>query len=194
MELSSAAALPTAAGTAWQALFETADLKPGQTALIHGGAGGVGSFAIQLAKGAGARVITTTSQENAEFARSLGADEVIDYTGEDFASKVREVDLVLDTIGGEVQEKSFAVLRKGGHLVTTVSPPDEVRAQSLGLKATFVFHCSNGVRLTRIVDLCASKKLHIEVSHTYSLADVGSALAKVSSGHNRGKLLVSSRF
>jgi 2-desacetyl-2-hydroxyethyl bacteriochlorophyllide A dehydrogenase len=194
VELANAAALPTAAGTAYQALFETADLKPGQTALIHGGAGGVGSFAIQLAKGAGARVITTTSQENAEFARSLGADEVIDYTGEDFASKVREVDLVLDTIGGEVQEKSFAVLRKGGHLVTTVSPPDEARAQSLGLKATFVFHLSNGARLTRIVDLCASKKLHIEVSHTYSLADVGSALAKVGSGHNRGKLLVSSRL
>jgi 2-desacetyl-2-hydroxyethyl bacteriochlorophyllide A dehydrogenase len=122
VELANAAALPTAAGTAWQALFETADLKPRQTVLIHGGAGGVGSFAIQLAKSAGAKVITTASQENAEFARSLGADEVIDYTTEDFASKVKDVDVVLDTIGGDVQKKSFAVLRKGGHLVTTVSP------------------------------------------------------------------------
>ncbi len=193
VELAIAAALPTAAGTAYQTLFETADLKPGQTALIHGGAGGVGSFAIQLAKGAGARVITTTSKENAEFARSLGADEVIDYTTEDFASKVRDVDVVLDTIGGDVQEKSFAVLRKGGHLVTTVSPPDEAQAKSLGVKATFVFHLSDGARLTKIIDLCASKKLHIEVSRTYSLADVGSALTKVGSGSNRGKLLVSAR-
>ncbi len=193
VELANAAALPTAAGTAWQALFETADLKPRQTVLIHGGAGGVGSFAIQLAKSAGAKVITTASQENAEFARSLGADEVIDYTTEDFASKVKDVDVVLDTIGGDVQKKSFAVLRKGGHLVTTVSPPDEARAKSLGVKATFVFHLSDGPRLTKIIDLCASKKLHIEVSRTYSLADVGSAFTKVGSGHNRGKLLVSAR-
>lgn len=191
VELSTAAALPTAAGTAWQALFETADLKPGHTVLIHGGAGGVGSFAIQFAKGAGAKVITTTSPRNAEFARSLGADEVIDYTTTDFSSAVREVDLVLDTIGGEVQEKSFAVLRKGGHLVSVVSPPDEARAQDLGVKATFNIHLSNGARLTRVVDLYASKKLHVEVNQTYSLADVGSALAKVGSGHNRGKLLVS---
>lgn len=100
VDLASAAALPTAAGTAWQALFETADLKSGQTVLIHGGAGGVGSFAIQLAKGAGAKVITTSSPENAQFARSLGADEVIDYTTEDFDEKVHDVDVVLDTIGG----------------------------------------------------------------------------------------------
>ena len=115
-----AAAVPLASSTAWQALFEIADLQSGQTVLIHAAAGGVGHFAVQLAKWQGARVIGTASADNADFLRELGADEVIDYRSTPFFEKVHDVDVVLDPIGGDTQKQSWQVLKKGGILVATL--------------------------------------------------------------------------
>ena len=190
VDLATSAALPTAAGTAWQALIETAQLQSGQTVLVHGGAGGVGGFAVQIAKHAGARVISTASKANLAFILNLGADVVIDYQAQDFAAHVSEVDVVLDTVGGQTQEKSFGVLRKGGHLLSTVSPPDEAKAKALGVTATFVFHKTDAARLDHIVDLVASGKLKTELTETYPLTEARAALTRISSGRGRGKVLV----
>ncbi|HEX2971235.1 MAG TPA: NADP-dependent oxidoreductase [Tepidisphaeraceae bacterium] len=118
-----AAAVPLAALTAWQSLFDAASLSPGQTVLIHAAAGGVGSFAVQLAKWKGARVIGTASARNAEFLHNLGADQVIDYTIEHFDAVLHDVDVVFDTIGNETQRRSWRVLKPGGVLVSIISPP-----------------------------------------------------------------------
>lgn len=132
-----------AAGTAWKALFEAAGLEAGQTVLIH--AGGVGSFAVQFAHAAGARVFATASGDGVELVRSLGADRVIDYKAEDFASRVSDVDVVLDTIGGETQTRSFDVLRSGSYLISTVMPPDEATAKTRGVSASMVYLSLGGV-------------------------------------------------
>jgi NADPH:quinone reductase-like Zn-dependent oxidoreductase len=190
LSLDEAAGLPTAAGTAWQALFETAHLKQGQTVLIHAGAGGVGSFAVQLARIAGARVIATASAANADLVRKLGADQVIDYHAEDFAAKLRDVDVVLDTIGGETQQRSFAVLRPGGALVSIVAPPNEALAKAHQVTAAFVFHQTDATRLGLISGLCDTGSLKVAVDQKLALADLGAALSHVASGRARGKVLV----
>ena len=118
-----AAAVPLSALTAWQGLFEQARLVAGQSVLIHGGAGGVGVFAVQLAHWAGAHVIATASARNHDFLRELGANEIIDYTATRFEEAVHEVDLVFDTVGGNTLQRSWQVIKPGGVLVTIVSPP-----------------------------------------------------------------------
>ncbi len=188
--LEETAGIPTAAGTAWQALFEVADLKSGQTILVHAGAGGVGSFAIQLAHAAGARVIATASGAGLEIARRLGADQVIDYKAEAFAEKVSGLDVVLDTIGGETQAKSFGILKAGGALVTTVSPPDEALAKAHGVTGTFVFHQSDASRLEKIVDRLNAGALKVLVDRTVPLADFADAFAYQASGRARGKIIL----
>src|SRR5437870_1879921 len=124
-----AAAVPLAALTAWQSLFDIAQLQPGQRVLIHGGSGGVGHFAVQLAKWKGAYVIARASRKNQEGLSTLGADEPIDYTRQRFEDVARNIDTVLDTIGGETQERSWSVLKKGGNLVSLVQPPSEEKAK-----------------------------------------------------------------
>ncbi len=188
--LEKTAGIPTAAGTAWQALFEVAGLKSWQTILVHAGAGGVGSFAIQLAHAAGARVIATASGAGLEIARRLGADQVIDYKAEDFAAKVSGLDVVLDTIGGETQAKSFGILKAGGALVTTVSPPDEALAKAHGVTATFVFHQSDASRLEKIVERLDAGALKVLVDRTVPLADFADAFAYQASGRARGKIIL----
>lgn len=188
--LEEAAGIPTASGTAWQALLEVAGLKGGQTILVHAGAGGVGSFAIQLAHAAGARVIATASGAGLEIARRLGADQVIDYKAEDFAAKVSGLDVVLDTIGGETQVKSFGILKAGGMLVTTVPPPDEALAKAHGVTATFVFHQSDASRLEKIVDRLNAGALKVLVDRTVPLADFADAFAYQASGRARGKIIL----
>ncbi|WP_437971320.1 NADP-dependent oxidoreductase [Sorangium sp. So ce260] len=190
LPLDEAAGIPTAAGTAWQALFETAHLKQGQTVLIHAGAGGVGSFAVQLARSAGARVIATASAANADLVRKLGADQVIDYRAEDFAAKLRDVDVVLDTIGGETQQRSFAVLRPGGVLVGIVAPPNEALAKAHQVTAAFVFHKTDAARLGHIAGLCDAGSLKVVVDRKLGLTDLRAALGRVASGRARGKVLV----
>lgn len=189
LPIESAAGLPTAAGTAWQALFETAELRRGRTVLIHAGAGGVGSFAIQFARSAGARVVATASGDGVEIAQRLGADQVVDYRSEDFAAKVADVDLVLDTIGGDTQQRSFGVLRAGGTLLATASPPDEALAKAHGVTAVFVFHRSDAGRLARIVG-SVDAGTRILIDRTVSLASLDEAFTRQASGHARGKILL----
>lgn len=189
LPLDQAAGLPSAAGTAWQALFETGRLAAGQTVLIHAGAGGVGSFAAQLARIAGARVIATASAGYVELVRRRGADRVIDYRAEDFAA-LRDVDVVLDTVGGETQARSFAVLRPGGVLASIVAPPDEALAKAYGIAASFVFHRTDAARLGLIAGLCDAGRLCVTVDRTLALADLGAALGHVATGRAHGKVLM----
>src|SRR6202030_2028202 len=133
-----AAAVPLAALTAWQALFDTAQMQPGQRVLIHAGSGGVGHFAVQLAKWKGAYVFATASTKNQDLLRKLGVDKAIDYTQQRFEDVARKIDIVLDTIGRETQERSWSVLKKGGNLVSLVQPPSEEKAEELGARAAFV--------------------------------------------------------
>jgi len=185
-----AAGIPTAACTAWQALNEVADLKRGQTVLVHAGAGGVGSFAIQLARAAGARVIATASGTGVEIARQLGADQVIDYKAQDFADKLSDVDVVLDTIGGDTQQRSFGVLRRGGTLVATASPPDEAAALAHHVKAIFVFHQSDAGRLGKVVNAVDTGTLRVLVDSTVPLESFDEAFQHQGSGRARGKIIV----
>lgn len=192
LDLATSAGLPTAAGTAWQALFETAHLKPGQTVLVHAGAGGVGSFAVQLAKYIGAHVISTASTANADLIHSLRADQVIDYRTEDFSVALRDVDVVLDTIGGETQSKSYQVLKPGGFLVSIVMPPDQEQAEAHSVIATFIGHRSHSARLDLIAGLCDAGQLRVIVDRTFHLSKVQQGLAHSASGRAHGKILLRS--
>jgi NADPH:quinone reductase-like Zn-dependent oxidoreductase len=191
VSMQQAAGVPTAAGTAYQALFDVANLQTGQTVLIHAGAGGVGSFAIQLARHAGARVIATASGEGLDIARRLGADQVIDYKAQAFEEIVSDVEIVLDTIGGDTQQRSFAVLRRGGTLASTASPPDEALAKAHGVGASFVLHQSDAARLGKLLDLIAAGTLKVLVDRTVPLAQFGDAFAHQRSGRARGKIIIS---
>nr|WP_300309431.1 NADP-dependent oxidoreductase [Halomonas sp.] len=188
--LAEAAAIPTAAGTAWQAFFETANLAEGQTVLIHAGAGGVGSFAIQLARKAGARVIATASGSGLDIIRRLGADKVIDYRSEDFVQKVSDIDVVLETIGGETQQRSFEVLRAGGRLLATTLPPDEALAKAHNVAADFVFHTSDGQRLGHVLKAIDQDGLKVLVDRMVPLAEFTTAFEHQASGRARGKIIV----
>jgi len=191
VSLEEAAAIPTTAGTAWQALFEIAKLKARETVLVHAGAGGVGSFAIQLGRLAGARVIATASGTGVELARELGADQVIDYRRESFAEKLSDVDVVLDTVGGPTQQQSLGVMRAGGRLVSVISPPDDALAEAHRVEAAFVFHQSDASRLGVILGLLEAGSLRVLVDRRVSLKEVGGAFEHQRSGHARGKIIVS---
>ena len=132
-----AASVPVVAVTAWQALFDEAHIKEGQTLLIHGAAGNVGAYAVQLARRAGVRIIATAATNDIAFVRDLGAERAIDYRTQRFEEEVRDADAVIDLVGGETQERSFQVLRRGGKLVSAVSRPDQHLAQSHGVEAAF---------------------------------------------------------
>ncbi len=184
-----AAGIPTAAGTAWQALFEVADLKTGQTVLIHAGAGGVGSFAIQFARAIGARVVATASGDGIAIAERLGADTVIDYRHEDFATRLSDVDVVLDTVGGDTQVRSFDVLRTGGMLASTVSPPDEAMAKAHNVRVAFVFHASDAARLAAVADKMAIG-VRVLTDRVVPLVDAPEAFVHQASGRTRGKIIL----
>lgn len=186
-----AAALPTAAGTAWQALVETADLQAGQSVLVHAGTGGVGSFAIQFARGLGARVIATASGDGVEIARELGADQVIDYRTEDFATKVSDIDVVLDTIGGETQQRSFDVLRSGGKLVSTVAPPDPALATAHKVEGAFVFHASSAKRLSDLIKTIGARGHSALIDGVFPIASFAEAFERQASARARGKIILS---
>ncbi len=148
-----AAAIPLAALTAWQALFDVAGLQSGQKVLIHAASGGVGGFGVQLAKWKGAYVIGTASQANLDYVRSLGADEVIDYRAQRFEEIVRDVDVVFDTQGGETQERSWNVLKKGGAMVSLVQPPSQEEAKRRGVRGALQMTQPNEGELTQIAQL-----------------------------------------
>jgi NADPH:quinone reductase-like Zn-dependent oxidoreductase len=188
-----AASLPLVALTAWQALFETADLQPGQTVLIHAGAGGVGTSAVQLAKWRGARVIATASERNHEFLRSLGADVVIDYTTQRFEDLARDVDVVLDPIGGETQLRSLATLRDGGILVSLVGLAPQARSPARNVRTTAILVRPDAEQLARIAGLVDEGILRPIVSHRFSLSDVADAHRQSETGRTRGKIVLDVR-
>lgn len=185
-----AAGIPTAAGTAYQALFETADLKAGQSVLVHAGAGGVGSFAIQMARQIGARVIATASGDGIAIAERLGADQVIDYATTPFETLVSDIDVVLDTIGGDTQHRSFGVIRAGGTLVATSAPPDEALAKAHAVDASFVFHQSDAPRLAKLLAMVESGSLQVLVDRVVPLPDIDTAFDHQASGRARGKIIL----
>ena len=209
-----AAAVPLAGLTAWQALFEIGGLKAGQKVLIHGGSGGVGSFAIQFARQAGLTVATTAGARNAELVRRLGADLVIDYKAQRFEDVVSEYDLVFDTQAGDIQHRSFAVLKRGGVLVSIAGKPDSrlVRefglnpllgvlldflgrktlrlAKQHGVRYEYLFMHPSGEQLAQIGRLLADGSVRTIVDKVFPLAQVREALAYSEAGHATGKVVV----
>jgi NADPH:quinone reductase-like Zn-dependent oxidoreductase len=188
--LAHAAGLPIAAGTAWTVLFDAATIKSGQRLLVAGASGGVGTFAVQLAKLAGLHVIATTSAANAALVKSLGADEVIDYRSVDVAAKVKEVDLAIDCVGGETQKALFGTLKKGGLLLSIVSPPDEALAKQHGVLARFERGNMNGIRLQEIAGLIDAGKLKVVIDKEFPLAQAKAAHELSESGRARGKIVL----
>ena len=188
--LEQAAGVPLAGQTAWVGLFEKGNLQKDQSVLIHAGAGGVGSFAIQFAKAAGAHVISTCSKGNIDLVKSLGADEVIDYHAEDFSKKVSNVDVVLDTIGGETQAKSFAVIKKGGILVSTLGEPDAKEAAKYGIRGAGFMVMPCGARLQEIAALADKGLLKVMVEKEFPLQEVKEAHKLSEAGHVRGKVIL----
>jgi NADPH:quinone reductase-like Zn-dependent oxidoreductase len=185
-----AAAIPVAGLTAWQALFDRGGLERGQTALIAGAAGGVGHFAVQFAKLAGARVIGTGSTRNREFVLGLGADEYVDYTEQDVREAVSGVDVVLDTVGGETTEPLLHVLREGGILVTIAGAPPEDEARERGVRAELLIMSPSSAQLARIGDLVAEGQVRVEISELLPLAEASRAHELSESGHTRGKIVL----
>ena len=185
-----AAAIPVAAITAWNALFETGQLQAGQRVLIHGGAGGVGHFAVQLSKRKGAHVIATASAKNHELIFELGADEVIDYHAQKFENVARNVDIVLDTIGSDTQERSWKVLQKGGILVSIVQPPSEEKARSVGARAAMVQSRPDGAKLAEIAKIIDSGQLAPVINRILPLSEARRAHELSQSGHAHGKIVL----
>jgi NADPH:quinone reductase-like Zn-dependent oxidoreductase len=185
LSVTEAACLPLAGQTAWQGLFDHGDLRRGETVLIHAASGGVGTYAVQLAHWAGARVIATASAANLDYVRGLGADEVIDYKATRFETAARDVDLVLDLLGGDTQARSFGVLKKGGRLVSTVQPPPQDVANRHGVKATFFSMKPSSAGLIRLAELIDDGALKVVVTKTYPLREAATAWRE--SGHARGK-------
>ena len=185
-----AAAIPIAALTAWQAMFNLANLSSGQRILIAGASGGVGSMAVQLAKAKGAFVIGTASGKNEQFVRDLGADEFVDYTRQPFEEVVKDVDVVFDTVGDDTQERAFQTLKKGGFLVTSAQTPSEEKAKEFGVEAAFVFCKPNAEQLAEINRLIEEGKLKIHIETVLPLAEVKKAHQLSQSGRTRGKIVL----
>jgi len=186
-----AASIPLVGLTAWQGLIDKAHLQKGQKVLIHAGSGGVGSIAIQIAKHIGAHVATTTSTQNIEFVKKLGADEVVDYKAQDFSTVLKDYDVVFDMVAGAEQEKSFSILKKGGCLVSiTGSPNASATAEKLGVRYELFFMQPSGAQLASIAQLMTEGKIKAVIDSTYPLEKIREALTHSASGRARGKIIV----
>jgi NADPH:quinone reductase-like Zn-dependent oxidoreductase len=185
-----AAATPLCALTAWQALFEHAGLRSRQKILIHGGAGGVGMFAVQLALRHGASVVATASAPNVPCLRQLGAQQVIDYTATRFEDAVKNVDVVLDLIGGDTLDRSWKVLKTGGRLVSTVSIPSQQKALLCGVRARKMQTRTRADELTLMSDLITNGELKVMIDRVLPLFRAPEALEMSRRGHVRGKLVL----
>jgi NADPH:quinone reductase-like Zn-dependent oxidoreductase len=188
-----ASALPVVGLTAWQGLVDLGGVTEGDRVLVHGGGGGVGHVAIQIAKALGAHVITTAGGSKREFVEGFGADEVIDYTKVDFAEVVRDVDVVLDTIGGDTVERSLGVLRPGGHLVTAVAEEDSelvAKYEAAGLRFSGIAVEPDPVALRGLVGLVDQGKLRVHVQETFPFDRIADAHRLLDGGHLRGKVVL----
>ena len=184
-----AAALPVAALTAWQALFDVAGLTAGQTALIAGAAGGVGHLAVQFARVAGIHAIGTASERNREFVLGLGAERFVDYNSEEPASVAHDVDMAFDTVGGATTASALDCVRSGGVLVTIAAAPPE-QAAARGVRAEMLIMSPSSEQLARVADLVAAGEVKVEIAATMALAQVREAHALSESGHTRGKIIL----
>jgi len=190
IDFTQSAAVPLASLTAWQSLFEVARLQSGQAVLIHGGAGGVGHFAVQFAKWKGAKVIATASAANEGFLRELGADEVIDYRSTKFEKAVQDVDVVLDTIGGETQLRSWQVLRRGGILVATLGISSLEAARDRGVRGEGILVHPDATQLSQIAVLIDEGTVKPAVTKVLPLAEAARAHELSQTGHVRGKIVL----
>ncbi|WP_437515714.1 NADP-dependent oxidoreductase [Sorangium sp. So ce1099] len=170
-----AASVPVVAVTAWQALFDQAQVEAGQTVLVHGAAGSVGAYAVQLARGVRARVIATASARDRDFVRRLGADIVVDYRSERFEDAATDVDAVIDLVGGDAQARSFAVLKPRGLLVSAVSNPDQEEAARRGVRASFFLVDVTTAHLDRIAAMLDAGELSTDIGAVLPLAEVRGA-------------------
>jgi len=185
-----AAGVPLAGLTAWQGLFDHGHLENGQRVLIHAASGGVGTFAVQFAKWKGAYVIGTTSSENVNFVKQLGADEVIDYKKEKFDEKIKNIDLVFDTLGGEIQKKSLKVLKKGGILITTLKPENEEAAKERDIHIEGYMAQSNPLELKKMAELIDAGKIKPVIAKVFPLEDAAKAQSLSEEGHTVGKIIL----
>jgi NADPH:quinone reductase-like Zn-dependent oxidoreductase len=185
-----AGGVPLAALTAWQGMITHGGLKSGQRVLIHGGGGGVGHLAIQIAKAKGAWVATTCAGEDLDFVRGLGADQAIDYKAEKFEDRVSDIDLVYDLIGGETQERSFKVLKQGGALISTLQEPDKAKALAKAITIAHYMAQPDRDMLAEIADLLRHDKIKPVIAATYALKDAAEAQIALAKGHIRGKIVL----
>ena len=185
-----AAAVPLAGLTAWQGLFKFGKLEKGQRVLIHAASGGVGSFAVQFAKWKGAYVIGTSSAENLSFIKQLGADEAIDHDAEDFSEQLNDIDLVFDLIGKETQQKSLAVIKSGGRLVTTVMPEFKDEAKEKHIQLEGFTAQSYQEDLEQIGELIEQGVVHPVVSAVFNLDEAKQAEQLSAQKHTRGKIVI----
>jgi NADPH:quinone reductase-like Zn-dependent oxidoreductase len=192
MSFEEAAAIPLAGLTAWQCLVDFSDIKEGDKVLIHAGSGGVGNFAIQIAKSFGAHVAATASGKNEEFVKSLGANQFINYKEDDFSEVLNDFDIVLDTMGGEVQSNSYKVLKKGGKLVSIAQPPNEDEAKEYGIEAGFLWLEPKGEQLKQLADLFEKGELKPVICDTFPFNEQGlkDAHALSETHHAKGKIVI----
>ena len=190
MSFAEAAGVPLVGLTAWQALLDAGGLSSGQRVLIHGGAGGVGSAAVQIARARGAHVIATASTRNHDFLRQIGADETIDYRSARFEEVVAPVDLVLDTVGGDTLVRSTGVVRPGGTLVTIAGRPPESRCEALAIRCAAILVESRGDQLDELRRLIEAGGYRVHLDGVYPLEQVAAALAENAQGHTRGKIVI----
>lgn len=186
-----AAGVPVASLTAWQSLFDMGDLRAGERVLIHGGSGGVGHFAIQFAKNVGAEVFTTASGRDRELLQRLGAQRVIDYREERFEDIVRDVDLVLDLIGGETRARSWGILKAGGRLVTTIGQPEVPPKAPKNVSAWGTVVKADPDQLAKIGQLIDDGKVSVVVSDVFPLSAAQAAHDDLTNGHKPGKIVLS---
>jgi NADPH:quinone reductase-like Zn-dependent oxidoreductase len=185
-----AAAVPLSVLAAWQSLFDLGRLQRGQRILIQGGSGGVGHFAVQLAKWKGAHVLATASKKNQELLRKLGADETIDYTTQTFEDVARNIDIVIDTVGGETQERLWLVLKKGGALISLVQPPSGEKANQFGVRGMMCSVQPGGAQLSKIAKLIDSGKLKPTIDRILPLSEARRAHELSQNGHVCGKIVL----
>jgi NADPH:quinone reductase-like Zn-dependent oxidoreductase len=193
MSYEQAAGVPITGETAYRALHEAGQLQKGQTVLIHGAAGGVGSAAVQIAKAAGAHVIGTASAGNLDFLKSIGVDQVIDYNAQKFEDVVKDVDLVLNTATADTNARSIGVVRQGGTLVSIVGTPDAAACEAAKIRCARpdrTIGASNAELLARVLELAEAGKFKVFVEEVYPMADAARAWDKSRGGHVRGKLII----
>lgn len=185
-----AAAIPTAGLTAWQIVMDVAKVSENQTVLIHGAGGGVGSFAVQFAKKAGARVIATASRESFSHLQGLGADQLIDYKSERFEDSVKDVDTVIDLVGGDTLTRSYGVVRKNGRIITSVGHPDEAAARKYGVRVSHFLMKRHGNELEQIGRLLGDGSLRPHISKVMPLSEAREAENLSQLGHPHGKIIL----